>query len=222
MSVKVSVIITCYNRENYVSRAIRSALSQRFPPESFEVIVVDDGSTDHSPLIAADYGDEIVYIRHEENRGLPCSRNTGIRRARGRYVVNLDADDYMHRDLLYVEHLHLALNPHWGAVSCDYVLVDECERHIGRVSGTDTPIACGVMFRKDALIAIGLYDEELLVCEDRDLRLRFMEQYRVGHVDLPLYRYRRHRDNLTNDKAAVEYYDAKVSEKHSNPGGPEK
>jgi glycosyltransferase involved in cell wall biosynthesis len=217
--MKVSIVITCYNRENYLARAIRSAISQRFPADDFEVVVVDDGSTDHSPQIAADYGDEIVYIRHEENRGLPCARNTGIRRARGRYVVNLDADDYMHQDLIYVEHLHLALNPHWGAVSCDYVLVDEYERHISRVSGTEKPIACGMMFRKDALIAIGLYDEELLMCEDKDLRLRFMQQYHIGHVNLPLYRYRKHDGNLTNNEVAVEYYDAKILQKYSSASG---
>ena len=213
--MRVSIIITCHNREKYLSRAIRSALAQRFPRENFEVIVVDDGSTDHSPQIAADYGDEIVYVRHENNLGLPSARNTGIRRARGRYVVNLDADDYVHEDLIYIEHLHLNLNHHWGAVSCDYILVDENERHVSRISGTNKPIACGVMFRKDALIAVGLYDETMLLCEDQDLRLRFMLQYHIGHVELPLYRYRMHKDNLTNDQAAVDYYEAKIHEKHS-------
>ena len=213
--MRVSIVITCYNLEKYLSRAIRSAISQRFPREDFEVIVVDDGSTDHSPQIAADYGDEIVYVRHENNLGLPSARNTGIRRARGRYVVNLDADDYVHEDLIYIEHLHLNLNHHWGAVSCDYILVDENERHVSRISGTNKPIACGVMFRKDALIAVGLYDETMLLCEDQDLRLRFMLQYHIGHVELPLYRYRMHKDNLTNDQAAVDYYEAKIHEKHS-------
>ena len=211
--MKVSIIITTYNREKYLSRAIRSALAQHFPRKDFEIIVVDDGSTDHSSQIALDYGDEIVYIAHETRLGLPCARNTGIRRSQGRYVVNLDSDDYLHEDLIYVEHMHLALNPHWGAVSCDYILVDEKEQHISRISGTSKPIACGIMFRKDLLIAIGLYDESMELCEDQDLRLRFIQQHHIGHVEIPLYRYRRHENNLTNDQKKVDYYNGKVQQK---------
>ena len=213
--MKVSIIITSFNREQYLSRAIRSAISQRFPRDDFEVIVVDDGSTDHSSQIALDYGDEIVCVCVKENCGLPVARNLGIRRARGRYVLNLDSDDYLHEDLIYVEHLHLALNPHWGAVSCDYVLVDDNEMHISRLSGTNKPIACGVMFRKDALIAVGLYDENIRVCEDQDLRLRFMQRYHIGHVELPLYRYRKHRGNMTNNESLVAYYNGRIIEKYS-------
>lgn len=214
--MKATIIITCFNREKYLGRAIRSAISQRFPRNDFEVIVVDDGSTDHSRQVAEDYGNEIVLISHEENRGLPAARNTGIRRARGRYVVNLDSDDYLHEDLLYVEHLHLALNLHWGAVSCDYVLVDEFEQHISRVSGAVKPIASGIMFRKDALIGIGLYDEEMRLCEDEDLRLRFMQQNYIGHVELPLYRYTQHQENMTKNTSEVDSYRAKVRTKYSS------
>jgi len=214
--MKVSLIITCFNRESYLSRAIRSALSQRFPRKEFEVIVVDDGSSDHSPEIARDYGDRIVYLRNEKNLGLPVARNIGIRRAKGRYVVNLDSDDYVHEDLIYIEHLHLALNPHWGAVSCDYFLVDENEQHIRRVSGIDRPIACGVMFRKDALISIGLYDETIQVCEEEDLRIRFMQHYCIGHVELPLYRYSRHDGNLTNNHHELARYRRQIREKHGH------
>jgi len=215
--MKVSLIITCFNREKYLSRAIRSALAQRFPREEFEVVVIDDGSSDHSPQIAQDYGDQITYFRNEENLGLPVARNIGIRRARGRYVVNLDSDDYIHEDLIYVEHLHLALNPHWGAVSCDYFLVDEHEQHIARLSGVHKPIACGVMFRKDALISIGLYDESIQMCEEEDLRIRFMQHHHIGHVELPLYRYSRHGENITNNHRELIKYQKHIREKHGKP-----
>src|ERR1017187_415749 len=146
--MKVSIIIPCFNRELYIGRAIRSALAQNFPRSEFEVIVVDDGSNDHTSEAATDFGDQIVYIRHDENLGLPAARNTGIRRARGRFLLNLDSDDYIHEDLLYIEHLHLCLNPHWGAVCCDYFYVNDLEEHVSRVSGQTKPIACGIMFRK--------------------------------------------------------------------------
>ena len=96
--MNVSIIVTCFNRERYVSRAIRSAISQRFPRQDFEVVVVDDGSHDHSRAIIRDFGDEVVPLFHKRNQGLAAARNTGIRKARGRFVLHLDWDDYMHDD----------------------------------------------------------------------------------------------------------------------------
>jgi glycosyltransferase involved in cell wall biosynthesis len=214
--MKVSIVITCYNRERFISRAIRSAISQRFSRQDFEVIVVDDGSTDHSPDIISDFAEDIVAIFHPANRGLPAARNTGIRRARGRFVVHMDSDDYLHDELIPIEHLHLAMNPEWGAVSCDYFLVDTNERHLKRMDGTKDPIACGIMFRKENLIRIGLYDESMQVCEDEELRARYTDQYKIGHVYLPLYRYTNHDGNLTNNVEAVAAFRQKIKEKHSN------
>ena len=213
--MKVSIVIPCYNAEKFLSRAIRSATSQRFPRDDYEVIVVDDGSDDHTCDIARDYESEIVLVRHDENKGLSAARNTGIRKARGRYVLHIDADDYIDQDLAFIEQLHLSLNPHWGAVSCDYYLVNEDEQHISRISGVGHPIACGIMFRKDALVDIGLYDEEMKMWEDEDLRLRFMKRHHIGHVELPLYRYRKHKHNITNDTEKGDEYRAKLIAKHN-------
>jgi glycosyltransferase involved in cell wall biosynthesis len=209
--MRVSIIVTCYNRERFVSRAIRSAISQRFPRNDFEVIVVDDGSTDHSRNIIKDFGDEIVPIFNRKNQGLPAARNAGIRRARGRFVLHLDSDDYLHEDLIHLEQLHLAMNLNWGAVSCDYYVVDVNERHLERHSGVERPIACGIMFRKENLIKIGLYNERMRLCEDEELRVRYEQLHEIGNVALPLYRYTRHDGNLTNDIKSVEKYRRRLS-----------
>jgi len=216
--MRVSIIITCFNRERFVSRAIRSAISQRFPHADFEVVVVDDGSSDSSPSIIRDFGDEIVPIFHPKNLGLPSARNTGIRRAKGRFVVILDSDDYLHEELVYHEYVHLAMNADWGAAACDYFLVDSNERHMKRKSAEVEPIACGIMFRKDNLIAIGLYDEEMRVCEDEELRQRYSRQFRIGHVELPLYRYTKHETNMTNNRAKVAAYRRKLGLKAAQGG----
>ena len=213
--MQVSVVITCYNRERFISRAIRSAISQRFSRENFEVIVVDDGSTDNSPKIIRDFGDEIIPIFLKKNRGLPTARNRGIRKARGRFVVHLDSDDYFHEELLHIEYLHLALNPDWGAVACDYMEVDAAEAHLRRGYVEREPIACGMMFRKENLISIGLYNERMLLCEDEELRRRYEAVYKIGYVHLPLYRYTRHEHNLTNNKAAVAHYREKLKQSSS-------
>jgi len=213
--MKVSIIITCYNREKFIARAIRSAIFQKFPRDEFEVIVVDDGSSDNSRKIIESFGTEIIPIFHPQNLGLPSARNNGIRKARGRFVVHLDSDDYIHEDLIHIENLHLALNAEWGAVACDYVEIDEHEAHIARRKVEDHPIACGIMFRKDGLIDIGLYDEKMLMCEDEELRVRFEQKYHIGYVHLPLYRYTRHDKNMTNDAETMKVYKDKL--KNMNP-----
>jgi glycosyltransferase involved in cell wall biosynthesis len=204
--MRASIIITCYNRENRIARAMRSALSQHFPRDQFEVIVVDDASTDHSREIIMDLHEEVLPIFHEKNMGLPAARNSGIRKAHGRFVLHLDSDDYLHESTLYVMELYLSLNPEFGAVACDYIEVDDQERHLRRVSAESEPIACGMLFRKENLIVIGLYDEEMRMLEDLELRHRFEEKYKIGYCHLPFYRYVRHDGNLTNNKDMIAHY----------------
>ena len=97
----------------------------------------------------------------------------------------------------------------------DYIIVNDDEIHLNRISGSSDPIACGVMFKKDVLIDIGLYDEKSLLAEDMDLRFRLLEKYKIGHIELPLYRYRKHLENITNDKELYEKYKRKVKTKFS-------
>lgn len=87
---RVSVVIPAYNSGEYLPAAIESALDQTLAP--VEVIVVDDGSTDETPALAAQFGDRIVYVR-QANQGVSSSRNLGLERARGNWVAFLDADD---------------------------------------------------------------------------------------------------------------------------------
>jgi hypothetical protein len=110
--------------------------------------------------------------------------------------------------------MFLAENRDMDAVSCDYLLVNDREEVIGRKNCMDEPIACGIMFRTDQLIDVGLYDESFLLHEDRDLRFRFLKKYDIHRVELPMYRYRRHDTNITNDGVADELHLKKLIEKH--------
>lgn len=99
--MEASIIITNYNYEKYVARAIRSALAQNCSKEDYEVIVVDDGSTDNSRAVIESFGKVIKPVFLEHNKGLAFARNHAIRMAQGRYVANLDSDDYIHNDFLH-------------------------------------------------------------------------------------------------------------------------
>jgi glycosyltransferase involved in cell wall biosynthesis len=92
MDITITVVITTYNRASLLSEAIKSVLNQTF--SDFELIIVDDRSSDETPDVVASFQDSrIRYIRHEQNKGLAASRNTGLQYARGKYIAFLDDDD---------------------------------------------------------------------------------------------------------------------------------
>jgi glycosyltransferase involved in cell wall biosynthesis len=212
----VAVIMAAHNEERYIERALRSVLNQSAPRDWYEVYVVDDGSTDATRRIATDFAENVVVLQHEVQMGLPAALNTGLRAAHTRFVVRIDADDYVHHDFLRVLTLFLDLNPYMDAVACDYYTVDSQEEHLEHVDCMEHPIGCGIMFRKDRLIALGLYDESFLMAEDLDLRLRFEKQWRVHRVELPLYRYRLHDENMTLDREAHAHHVDRAQRKNSH------
>jgi glycosyltransferase involved in cell wall biosynthesis len=211
---QISVIIPAHNEERFIGRAIRSVLSQTIPQNDFEIIAINDASTDRTGYALELFKDEICIIHNEQNLGLPGSLNRAIKTARGKYIVRVDADDYVRSDYLYLLQRFLEDNTYMDAVACDYFLVDDAENVLGRRNCMDDPIGCGIMFRTDHLIEIGLYDDGFLMHEDRDLRARFLKKYLIHRVELPLYRYRQHAENMTNDRVVWDHYEERLKEKH--------
>jgi glycosyltransferase involved in cell wall biosynthesis len=212
----ISVIIAAYNAEKYIGRCLRSLLHQTIPNDDYEIIVINDGSDDRTSYALELFSDAITVINNGQNRGLPASVNTGIKLARAPYVVRVDSDDYVNSNFLNVLHLFLDQNPHIDAVACDYWLVDDDENWLERVNCMQEQIACGILFRKYQLIDIGMYDEEFRCHEDQDLRIRFEKKYEIKRLELPLYRYRRHEKNLTNNVESMEHHHKALIHKHGS------
>ena len=211
-----SVIIPARNAERFIGRAIRSVLNQSIPLGEYEVIVVDDHSADRTAYALDLFKDEITVLRNERQLGLPGSLNRAIKMARGKFVVRVDADDYVRSDYLFILQRFLEDNTYMDAVACDYYVVDDAENIVERRNCMEHPIGCGIMFRTDHLIDIGLYDDHFLMHEDRDLRVRFLKKYAIHRIELPLYRYRRHQDNMTNDRSAWEDFEQQLKGKHES------
>jgi len=212
----ISIIITTYNYAQYVERAIRSALEQSMPTGSFEILVINDASTDRTKDVLANYVEEVRVFNLEKNVGLSGARNFGIQKAKGQFVVFLDADDYIHKDLVRTQTLFLEQNNKLDAVSCDYYLVDERGTHLELVDAHEHPIACGFMFRKDFLFEIGLYDESFRAREEEDLRKRWLDKFNIYNLIVPLYRYRMHDSNLTKNEEEMERHSDMLQSKHGD------
>jgi glycosyltransferase involved in cell wall biosynthesis len=211
---QISVIIPARNAERFIGRAIRSVLTQTIPLTEYEVIAIDDHSNDRTAYALELFKEEITIFRNEQQLGLPSSLNRAIKAARGKFVVRVDADDYVRSDYLYILQRFLEDNTYMDAIACDYYLMDDAENILARHNCMEHPIGCGIMFRMDHLIDIGLYDADFLMHEDRDLRARVLKKYNICRVELPLYRYRRHKDNMTLDRSTWESFEQRLKVKH--------
>jgi glycosyltransferase involved in cell wall biosynthesis len=199
VAIKISIIVTAFNYADYLQRAIRSCMSQRYVEERTEVVVVDDASDDHTPDVVSPFVGlpRFQYIRHEQNLGVAAAANTGFRAAHGQYVTRVDADDFVSEIFAYFLATYLEHNHDLFGVACDYILVDSKENSLERRRPDEHPIACGVMYRKDDLIKSGLYNDSFRHCEEDELRTRLGERYVVDRLAMPLYRYRMHDTNKT-------------------------
>ena len=213
--MKVSVIIPTYNRAKYIGRTIRSLLDQSWAKDNYEIVVINDGSTDQTQVILDVFSDSVKIINLPQNMGLPHALNIGIKQARGEFVVRVDDDDYLHEDFLKTLCNFLEMNKDFDAVCCDYLLIDDKEQVIERKNSEKDPIACGIMFRKDQLIDIGLYDEKFLCREDEDLRKRYIQKYKIQRIELPLYRYMMHSENMTGYKEKMDFFKKELENKHN-------
>lgn len=218
--VDVSVIVAAYNQERFLGRCLRSLLHQTLQRANYEVIVINDGSSDKTGYALTQFSDPndsvIRVLTNDKNVGLPASLNRGIRHSQGKYIVRVDSDDFVNANFLSFLHYYIENNESADAVACDYILVDDQEAVLRRCCSKTDPIACGIMFRKELLLEVGLYDEQFRAHEDKDLRYRFEEKYQVDHLCLPLYRYRRHENNLTNNIDALEKHALMLAQKHGD------
>ena len=217
---KVSVIVAVYNQERFIGRCLRSLLHQTVPHDSYEIIVINDGCTDKTSYaleLFCDPTDSIVkVITNKTNLGLPASLNRGITVARSPYIVRVDSDDFVNANFINFLQFYLENNAHVDAVSCDYQVLNDAEKVLERCNCQEKPIACGIMFRKQQLIEIGLYDEKFRYYEEQELRYRFEQKYKIYRLELPLYRYRRHDSNITNNHEEMEKYKLELIRKHGD------
>ena len=195
----ISVIVAAYNCERYIEKALQSVFSQTLSNKHYEVIVVNDGSTDNTLDILNEYRDKIKLIS-QPNRGLAAACNRGIGEAKGDYVIRLDADDYLDKELLSSTLKILESMPDYHCVYTDRYEINALDSTKARVNvGKDNifdMIGCGILFRREVFDKIGLYRD--LLFEEYDLMLRFFDNGLHGYyLQEPLYYYVKYESTMT-------------------------
>ncbi len=193
----VSIIIPTYNRAHVLGRAIRSVFDQRYP--HWELLVVDDGSTDATVSLVEGLDDPRVRYLPIEHSGVSAARNEGIRQARHSWVTFLDSDDCWLPKKLERELAELHRCPDYRVVYTNEVWIrrgvraNQKNRHrkfSGWVFAKCLPLCIispsSVLLHRDVLVQCGTFDESLPVCEDYDLWLRIAARFPVLFVDEPL------------------------------------
>ena len=215
--IKASIIITNYNYSKYLARCLRSCFNQSLNRDLYEIILVDDCSTDNSIEIAETFKDEINFylIKNNKNLGVAGSANKGILKSKAEYVVRVDADDYVSNDFLRFLVFYLEDNKSAFCVSCDYHYVDENENKYKRIKYDEIPVSCGVMYRKNKLIELGMYNEEFKHREEEELRARLGSLYKIQNLGISLYRYRKHNSNKTKQLESMMEFKKKLFSKHN-------
>ncbi len=207
----ITVYITNYNYGKYLKQAIESVLSQTY--KNFELIIIDDGSKDNSKKIISDYkNNSKVMAVYQKNKGLNKSNNLAIKLSRGKFLIRLDADDWL--DIRALEILGNAIKKdnEIGLIFPDYYEVDEqgtilniVRRHdFNKVTLRDQAAhgAC-TLIRKSFLKKMGGYDKSFLCQDGYDLWIKFINKYKIKNINLPLFYYRRHTGSLSSNKSKI-------------------
>jgi glycosyltransferase involved in cell wall biosynthesis len=208
----VTVYITNHNYEKYIRHSIDSVLSQSFT--SYELIIIDDGSTDNSRNIIREYSrNSKVKIVFQKNKGLNATNNIALNLARGKYIMRLDADDYLHKNALLLMSNHLERDKDIVMVFPDYYVVDKDGQMISHehrhdfsndVTLYDQPAhgACSMVLT-DVLEEVGGYSEDYMCQDGYELWIKIINHYKVDNINLPLFSYRQHGKNLTSNSGRI-------------------
>ena len=207
-SNKISVIITTYNRRQFVERAIQSVLQQTHTAD--EIICIDDGSTDGTDTFVKANFPKILYYR-QENKGISNARNEGIHRSTGNWLAFLDSDDTWHPRKLEKQMKSLSASDNYLICHTNEIWIRNGRRvnqkkihqkYGGEIYQRCLPLCIispsSVVIHRSVFIKAGLFDETMPVCEDYDLWLRICLHFPVCFVDEPLiYKYGGHDDQLS-------------------------
>lgn len=206
---KVSIVLPTYNGSQYLSDSIESVINQTYM--DWELIIVDDCSTDDTLKIAKKYAemDERISVVHNEfNKKLPTSLNIGFEYAKGEYFAWTSDDNFYENEAIEKMVRYLDYNQNTPMVRADMILIDEKGTVIADSEAYDNHkmlvnnyVGACFLYRRSVAQSIGKYDDSLFCVEDYDYWIRIMKHCGpIGNIQEKLYRYRNHSESLSSTK----------------------
>lgn len=202
---RISIVLPTHNQARYLSQALDGVASQTW--RDFELIVVDDGSTDDTPRVLADYRPRLSFtLIRQKNRGLPAALNAGFALAAGEHLTWTSSDNIMLPHMLERLAQELDRSPDVGMVYSDWYDIDEEGRVLREVRTLDHDpvvllrhnyVRASFMYRKCCRDEVGEYDSRTKFKEDHDYWLRIARRWPLKRVPEPLYKYRLHAESLS-------------------------
>jgi len=221
--LKISVVIPSYNRKELIKRSINSVNNQTIKP--FEIIVVDDGSFDGTEEMIKRNYDFIKFIK-QKNKGVSAARNFGIKVSSGEWICFLDSDDEWKNDKLEKQIIAMKSNPGYKFFHSNEIWVKNGKRINQKKKhkkyGGDIFDKCldmcrispsSVLIDKTIFDDVGIFNENLVICEDYELWLRICDKYNVFFINEPLIiKYGGHQGQLSYSVDSIEYHRIKALE----------
>ena len=227
LTPKVSIVMPVLNGQKYIAEAIESIVAQSY--RNFELIVIDDGSTDATrERVRAFEGDcQIRYVRHAAPLGIPSSMNDGVRHATGELIAFLDHDDAWFPEFLQTQVSYLLEHPDVKMVHCDFQTIDPqgniIEASVAQCRGRTRPsgrifpqlfmhsLVCGnaVLVYKECFTRLGMFDESLR-WGDYLMWMRIARHYRIDYVPKVMTKYRQHPSQSTRSSSVARAHEESV------------
>ena len=227
MRSTVSIVIPCFNHAKYLYSSLESALQQTIPP--LEIIVIDDGSTDDTKSVATSFPNVKYYFQN--NSGLSSARNTGIKKAQGDFILFNDADDTLPKTALEYHLKCYSANPDCILISGPNIRIDESGEPLPYKILPDGPVTNDsyeslliknyigmpgtALVKRDALMAVGGYDESLDSCEDFDIYLKLAKNNQFGYHTNVSGHYRTSTNSMSSDSIKMLKRSVKVFHRQS-------
>jgi glycosyltransferase involved in cell wall biosynthesis len=209
---KVTVLMPAYNAGKYIGEAIASVLKQSFG--DFELLIINDGSTDDTLKIIHSFHDARIVVINQENKGIAAALNVGLKLARAPYIARFDADDICYADRLKIQYEFITAYPEYNIIgsAADYMDVNgnfiftqhpagHLNEEIQQLKYTICPfIHSSVFYKKEQIIKNGGYNEHAYTFEDHFLWVNILKNEKACNLSQALIKVRLNPDSITIDE----------------------
>jgi glycosyltransferase involved in cell wall biosynthesis len=224
MKDKISILLPVFNDEKFIKRAVDSVLNNSY--SNYELIIVNDGSTDNSLEIINSIKDERIKVFNKSNSGLIETLNYGLKKCKNEIIMRMDGDDEIDKEKITIQLSNFS-NSNSILLGTGGSIIDNMSKFKSLVNVPENNISilrkmrkmqpsiihASIMFYKDAIIKSGSYDEKFSVAEDYELFYRLSRLGELRNIDIPLYKIRKNEENVSVTRSRTQLLNTMIARK---------